>query len=410
MTEKERELRQLHTSKMEEARSLFEAGKLDEANAVKTEIETIKAQIEGLRSLDGITVPAVTPPAAVKEVDELEEEKRGQDKQVDDKVYRSAYEKFLKYGKAAEMTTEERNAFRSKQSEVRAMVENDAAAGGNLVPVDDEKEIIKQKKSKRSIRNLVAVKPVSTLTGSRPKRRGTDLKLRKTNEKAPIGARMDTPEYNLVEYKVKKYTGMFEGTNEMYDDSAVSVSAELNDWFTEISLNTENDEVFNGVGGADSCQGIFTSTEYPTVAAPAELDIKTLRKLKNKVDAQYRSNAKWVMNTQASEVLADIKYADGRSVLVENPSKADTFTLFGFPVEIYDEIATTTNKTKIAFGNFEVGYYFFDRKGLQVKITDEGSDAFENDTTLTRVIQRFDGKPANTDAIAILTGVTIPAE
>ncbi|WP_261948971.1 phage major capsid protein [Paenibacillus melissococcoides] len=113
------------------------------------------------------------------------------------------------------------------------------------------------------------------------------------------------------------------------------------------------------------------------------------------------------MNTSATETLADIKYSDGKSVLVPDPTKADVFTLFGFQVEIFDDIKNENGKTKIAFGNFEVGYYFFDRKSLEAKTTDVGGDAFENDTTLTRVIQRFDGKPANEDAIVILTDVPV---
>ncbi|MNC72552.1 Phage capsid family protein [compost metagenome] len=104
-----------------------------------------------------------------------------------------------------------------------------------------------------------------------------------------------------------------------------------------------------------------------------------------------------------------MKYADGKSVLVPDPTQADVFTLFSYPVEVYDDITTTAGKTEIAFGNFEVGYYFFDRKVLEAKTTDEGGDAFENDTTLTRVIQRFDGKPANEDAIVILTGLSVEA-
>ncbi|MEK3944995.1 phage major capsid protein [Paenibacillus sp. FSL H3-0310] len=324
------------------------------------------------------------------------------------KEYRSAYEKYLKYGRNADFTDEERQAFKAKQQEARSMVEGDKTAGGILVPEDDSKEIMLQKKSKRSIRNLVGVKPVGTLSGSRPKRRGTDLKLKNYDEKAPIG-KEGTPEYTEVKYKVHKYGGIFEVTNELLADSAVNISEELRDWYTEASLNTENDQVFNGPGGEDSAEGIFVTSAYRTVPSPSQIDIKTLRKVKNMVDASYRGGAKWIMNTAATEALADMKYADGKSVLVPDPTQADVFTLFSYPVEVYDDITTTAGKTEIAFGNFEVGYYFFDRKVLEAKTTDEGGDAFENDTTLTRVIQRFDGKPANEDAIVILTGLSVEA-
>ncbi|MCY7484426.1 phage major capsid protein [Paenibacillus alvei] len=404
MGEKERELRQLLEEKKVEARKLIEAGKTLEARTLITEAEDITAQIEAIRSLENVQTPSVDP----KQVEEPgDNEERAADTSTE---YRSAYEKYLKYGRHAEMTDEERNAFKQKQSELRSMSEGDKGAGGILVPDDDSKEIIKLKKSKQSIRNLVGVKDVGTLSGSRPKRRGTDSRMKNYDEKAPID-KMATPQYEEIKYKVHKYGGIFEVTNELLADSAVNISEELRDWFTEISLNTENDEVFYGAGGENACEGIFVTTKYRTLAAPATIDIKTLRKLKNMVDAAYRKNAKWVMNTAATEVLADMKYADGKSVLVPDPTKSDVFTLFGYPVEVYDEIKTddTSKKTKIAFGDFEVGYYFFDRKGLEAKTTDEGGDAFENDTTLTRVLQRFDGKPANEDAIVILTDVVVPA-
>lgn len=404
MGPKERELRQLLASKKEEARGLIEDGKVEEARSLITEAEGIAAQIDTLRSLEGVETPPANDPKKVTEPGDNE------DRDLDtSKEYRSAYEKYLKFGRNADMTDEERQAFKQKQQEARSMVEGEKAAGGILVPEDDSKEIINLKKTKKSVRNLVGVKSVGTLSGSRPKRRGTDLKMKNYDEKAAI-SKMDTPQYEEIKYKVHKYGGIFEATNELIDDSAVNISAELRDWYMEISLNTENDEIFNGAGGENSCEGIFTTNKYRTVKAPtAGIDVAALRKLKNMVDAAYRGGAKWVMNTSATETLADIKYADGRSALVPDPTKADVFTLFGFPVEIYDDIKSTDKKTKIAFGNFEVGYFFFDRKTLEAKTTDEGGDAFDNDTTLTRIIQRFDGKVANEDAIVIMTDVVVEA-
>lgn len=324
------------------------------------------------------------------------------------KEHRSAFDKYLKHGKEAELTDDEKRAWKEMQLQARSMSEGDKAAGGILVPEDISKEIIKQKQTKQSIRNLVGMKTVGTLSGSRPKRRGTNLRMVNVDEKQTI-SKMETSQYEELKYKVHKYAGIFEATNELMADSAVDIAEELRDWYTEISLNTENDEVFYGIGGDDSCEGIFVTKKYRTIPC-TELDIKTLRKLKNMVDKGYRNGAKWVMNTAATEALSDMKYADGKSVLVPDPSKADVFTLFSFPVEVFDEIkneGTTNQTTKLAFGNFEAGYFFFDRKSLEAKTTDVGGDAFDNDTTLTRVIQRFDGKPANEDAIVILTGVPV---
>lgn len=399
MTEKERELRQQLASKLEEARSLTSEGKVAEARTIADEAKELRKQIDLL-----VELRETDTPGPGKKVDEPSDD---EEREIDTgKEYRSAFEKYLKHGRQAELTDDEQRAMKKVKDETRTMFEGDKAKGGILVPEDISFEIIKQKKTKRSVRNLVEVKTVGTLSGSRPKRRGTDLKMKNYDEKQTID-RMATPEYEEIKYKVHKYGGIFEVTNELLADSAVNIGEELQDWFTEISLNTENDEVFYGAGGDDACEGIFTSTKYRKITAPATIDIKALRKMKNAVDAQYRNGAKWVMNTAATEALADMKYADGKSVLVPDPTQADVFTLFSYPVEVYDDIKTTSGKTSIAFGNFKVGYYFFDRKALEAKTTDEGGDAFDNDTTLTRVLQRFDGKPANDDAIVIMTGVPV---
>ncbi|BFH11754.1 phage major capsid protein [Paenibacillus melissococcoides] len=399
MDEKERELRQKLAAKLDEARNLTNGGKLEEARAAADAAKELRKQIdlhEELRATDtgGKTTPIDEPKADDERSFDIKKE------------YRSAFQKYIKYGKDAELTDDEQRALKEMKTQARSMSEGEKASGGILVPEDISFDIIKQKKTKRSVRNLVGVKTVGTLSGSRPKRRGTDMRMKKVGEKTKIDE-MDTPQYSEINYKVRKYAGIFEVTNELMADSAVSIDEELRDWYSEISLNTENAEVFYGPGGEDDCEGIFTSTQYRTLKCPAEVDVKTLRKLKNMVDASYRAGAKFVMNTSATETLADIKYSDGKSVLVPDPTKADVFTLFGFQVEIFDDIKNENGKTKIAFGNFEVGYYFFDRKSLEAKTTDVGGDAFENDTTLTRVIQRFDGKPANEDAIVILTDVPV---
>ncbi|WP_261948962.1 phage major capsid protein [Paenibacillus melissococcoides] len=146
-------------------------------------------------------------------------------------------------GKDAELTDDEQRALKEMKTQARSMSEGEKASGGILVPEDISFDIIKQKKTKRSVRNLVGVKTVGTLSGSRPKRRGTDMRMKKVGEKTKIDE-MDTPQYSEINYKVRKYAGIFEVTNELMADSAVSIDEELRDWYSEISLNTEKRRSF----------------------------------------------------------------------------------------------------------------------------------------------------------------------
>lgn len=408
MDPKERELRQRLTSLIQEARSLMAEGKNDDAQKKKDEAEQARRELdlhietrEMLPPVDGGGNPPVVPPINSEDRAAL----------VDLATYRSAFEKYLKYGKEAELTDDEQRAMKASQEQVRTMLENDPVKGGYLVPEDLTNEVMKMKKTKQSVRNLVAVKTVGTLTGKRKKRRGTDARMVKLDEGEKIPT-METPDYGYIAYKVHKYAGIFDASNEMISDSAVSVSEEFRDWYEEISLNTENDEIFYGLGGENSCEGLLMTTKYRMYDG-SNMSIALLRSLKNKVDKAYRQGAKWVMNTLATEALLNLKFEDGKPILVQDATKPDTFTLFGYPVEVYDTIknteneATSTTTTEIVFGNFDIGYFMFDRKTLEAKTTDVGGGAFENDTTLTRVIQRFDGKVANEDAIVILANVVV---
>ncbi|WP_312118151.1 phage major capsid protein [Brevibacillus reuszeri] len=190
MDERERELRQQLAAKLEEARSLTNENKLEEARAAAEAAKNLRKQIDLLQELREADTPASTVPAATQEDDS------GQEFDLK-KEHRSAFDKYLKHGKEAELTTDEQRAFKQMQQQARSMSEGDKAAGGILVPEDISKEIIKQKQTKQSIRNLVGVKPVGTLSGSRAKRRGTNLRMNNVDEKQPI-SKMETPQYQEV--------------------------------------------------------------------------------------------------------------------------------------------------------------------------------------------------------------------
>lgn len=215
-------------------------------------------------------------------------------------------------------------------------------------------------------------------------------------------------EFDQVEYKVKKFAGFMPAPSELLADSFVNFAREIVDWLSESALVTENDEVFYGTGGEKGIEGILTTDKFKLIKAPASIDIKFLRKIKNAVKKGYRKNGKWVMNTEAFELLSNIEDKNGRGILAPDPRQEDLFNLFGRPVEVYDEIQTDDkNKTHIAFGDFQRAYSMFDRQKFEVKSTEEGGDAFLTDQTYFRGIERFDGKVMDEEAVVIVTDLLV---
>lgn len=262
-----------------------------------------------------------------------------------------------------------------------------------------------------SVRNLVRVVPKTAPSGSYTVRKGVAGKLYNTAEKEQI-KELKNMEFEQIWYNVKKFAGFMPVSSELLNDSFVNFVREIVDWLSESAVVTENDEVFYGKGGETNVEGIITSEKYKTLKAPSVITIKFLRKVKNQIKRGYRKNAKWVMNTEAFETLANIEDKNGRGILAQDPRDEDSFLLFGRPVEVYDEIVTDdkTQKTHILFGDFERAYFMFDREKFEIKSTDVGGDAFLTDQTYFRGIERFDGKVVDPEAAVIVTDLVVGEE
>ncbi|MFY0147924.1 phage major capsid protein [Bacillus cytotoxicus] len=407
---KERELRQALAKKKEQIQNLIDEGKTKEAQNLLEEAKDIQNQINLLVEARELEVPDPIVQNINPDMQHEEGEEQGQNVS-ETKAYRNAWFKAMT-GREHELSAEEKTMLRNEMRE-NVRVANSLSSGsdkdgGYTVPKDISKEILQSIKEMGSVRNLVRIVPVSAPSGSRTRKKGTAGKLYNTAEKEQI-KELKNMEFDQVEYKVKKFAGFMPAPSELLADSFVNFAREIVDWLSESALVTENEEVFYGTGGEKGIEGIFTTDKFNKIKAPSSIDIKFLRKVKNSVKKGYRKNAKWVMNTEAFELVSNIEDKNGRGILAPDPREEDLFNLFGRPVEVYDEIHTDdkTNKTHIAFGDFQRAYSMFDRQKFEVKSTDEGGDAFLTDQTYFRGIERFDGKVMDEEAAVIVTDVLV---
>lgn len=278
--------------------------------------------------------------------------------------------------------------------------------GGYTVPDDVTNEIIKEIISRESVRNLVRVENTKTMQGHRIVQTGEPTMLYNTAERGSI-QKINNPNYEIIKFAIKKYAGLMDISSELLDDSFVNFMNEMRNWLADSARNTENENVLYG-NGVDNPVGILTEDEYyKEVKAPEKIDIKFLRRIRTAINSGYRVNSKWVMNTEAFNILADIEDKNGRGILAEDPRNRDSFTLFGRPIEVYDTIKTKADKTVIMFGDFNRAYRIFDRKGFSFRITDTGAGTFETDTHKARAIIRFDGQRMDKNAIVIVRDVDV---
>ncbi|MGG3157141.1 phage major capsid protein [Priestia megaterium] len=406
--EKIAELRQQLTALKGEVRSLNGEGKVEDAEAKLAEVRSIQKQIEIEEELDQSEQRGVEKQMEKREV--IKEEENilvANTVPTNTDEYRSAWFKVLT-NRHDEMTQEERSMMAKVMKENRALSSGSDKDGGYTIPQDISQQILRGIQEMNSVRNLVKVVPKKAPSGSYTVRKGVAAKLFNTSEKQAI-QELKNMEFDEITYNVKKFAGFLPAPNELLNDSFVDFVAEIKDWLVESSVTTENEEIFYGAGGETGVEGIITSNKFKSLTAPATLDIKFLRKVKNQIKQGYRKNAKFVMNTEAFEAISNVEDGVGRGLLAVDPRNEDSYTLFGRPVEVYDEIVTddATGKTHILFGDFQRAYYMFDRQVFEIKASDVAGNAFLTDQTLFRGIERFDGKVINPEAMVVVKDVVV---
>jgi HK97 family phage major capsid protein len=85
------------------------------------------------------------------------------------------------------------------------------------------------------------------------------------------------------------------------------------------------------------------------------------------LDATYRANATFVMNSKTAGAVRKMKDADGRFLWSDGLAAAEPARLMGYPVLIAEDMPDIAEDAyAIAFGDFRAGYTIADRPDLRV--------------------------------------------
>ncbi|QIE41642.1 phage major capsid protein [Rhodobacteraceae bacterium SC52] len=108
---------------------------------------------------------------------------------------------------------------------------------------------------------------------------------------------------------------------------------------------------------ASGQSGDFSST------APSDPIIELVYAL----DAQYRANASFVMNSKTAGAVRKMKDADGRFLWADGLAAGEPARLMGYPVLIAEQMPDiAADSAAIAFGDFAAGYTIAERPDLRV--------------------------------------------
>lgn len=378
MNKKMRELMVLIQNKTAEAKSFMSGENKDvvKANALLDEVDALKAEFETEKRLYEMEKETNTPDEG-----EIEGQKQKE-------TEKDAISKFAE---------DARNGFKVNKA---TMTEGTEANGGYTVPVDIQTKITNYRDAKDSLLKLVTVEKVKTNKGERTfKKRAQQTGFTKVGEGAKITA-TSSPQFERISYEIDKYAGYFPVTNELLADSDANIANTLIEFIGDESRVTANKLIIEQIKTND---------------ATALTGIDDIKKVLNvTLGSAFKATSKIVTNDDGLQYLDTLKDKDGNYLLSPSPADpmkmvlcagASTIPVVVIPnADLPSDTETSPGNTRIPMiiGDLKEGIVYWDRalmSIMQSNIASIGSlNAFEEDLTIFRAIEREDVTPRDKEA------------
>ena len=379
MNKKMLELLNSINEKKKLVQSLVDENKLEDAAKAKEELKELQQKFDILKDMDDGEMDDIensleNATAKLKEIQPTNETQKPGDA-------------IKEFADAA------RGGFRNSMSE------GSKADGGYTVPEDIQTKINERREAKASLIDEVDVESVTTNKGSRTyKKRSQQTGFTKVGEGSKIGAK-NTPQFERLDYEIAKYAGYFPVTNELLDDSDANIASYLIAWIGDESRVTRNKLILAAV--AKKAKTALTSLD----------DIK--KALNVTLGQAFKPTSKIITNDDGLQYLDTLKDANGRDLLQPSPTDPAKMQLRAgatiVPIKVIpnsdlpsDTATVGKRKIPMIIGDLREGVKFFDRKQLTITTSDIAVvgklNAFEEDLTLYRAIEREDAQVKDLDA------------
>ncbi len=366
--------------KKQEVRDLCKAGKIEDAGKAKDELKDLQAQFDLMYDL---------------EQDKLEhmqqQAEAGTAKKVADKT-KKATGAFVNAIKAAvgvgSLSEDDKEILNS-------MNEGTEKDGGLTVPKDIRTAIKELRRSEDALETLVNVERVSTLSGSRVVEKYADQTPFDNVDEAAEFPEVSTPEFEKIDYTVKKKGGILKVTQELLSDTAENIIGYLKKWIAKKAKATRN---------------FLIIAKIREITKDAEVPIEGLDDLKRifnvLLDPAIALGAGVVVNQDGYNWLDSLKDKDGKYILQPDPTKPTSALLFGkYPVKkisnktMPSTVAEGGFKAPIVCGDLKEAVTIFDRETLTIDISSTAGKLWETDQTGIKVRERLDIQSVDEEAI-----------
>lgn len=381
MSKEMRELLNKINAKKAEIKALVADGKIKDATSAKEELKDLQKSFDILADLDDDDAQNAQQQAQQGTAQTAAGEKNGLAKQV--KAFTNAIKAAWK---KTDISPEDKEI-------LNAMLEGSDEDGGLTVPKDIKTKIKELRRSEDALETLVNVEHVTTNSGSRVIEREADQTPFDNVDEAAEFPDVSTPQFENVDYKIKKKGGILKVTQELLSDTAENIMNYLKKWIAKKAKATRNfmiiakiKEICKGlevtVTGLDNLKDIFNVMLDPAIALGAVV----------------------VTNQSGFNFLDKLKDEKGNYILQKDPTQATKKLLFGeYPVIKLSNktLQNIDGKAPIICGDLKEAITIFDRETLTIDISNLAAGMWERDQTGIKVRERLDIQTVDADAVVM---------
>jgi HK97 family phage major capsid protein len=381
MSKEMRELLNKINAKKAEIKALVADGKIEDATSAKEELKDLQKSFDILADLDDDDAQNAQQQAQQGTAQTAAGEKNGLAKQV--KAFANAIKAAWK---KTDISPEDKEI-------LNAMSEGSDEDGGLTVPKDIKTKIKELRRSEDALETLVNVEHVTTNSGSRVIEREADQTPFDNVDEAAEFPDVSTPQFENVDYKIKKKGGILKVTQELLSDTAENIMNYLKKWIAKKAKATRNfmiiakiKEICKGlevtVTGLDNLKDIFNVMLDPAIALGAVV----------------------VTNQSGFNFLDKLKDEKGNYILQKDPTQATKKLLFGeYPVIKLSNktLQNIDGKAPIICGDLKEAITIFDRETLTIDISNLAAGMWERDQTGIKVRERLDIQTVDADAVVM---------
>ncbi len=208
---------------------------------------------------------------------------------------------------------------------------------------------------------------------------------------------VSTPQFEKIDYKVKKKGGILKVTQELLSDTAENIIGYLKRWIAKKAKATRNFMIIAKV------REITKDAEVPVAGLD---DLKRIFNIL--LDPAIALGACVVTNQDGYNWLDTLKDKDGKYIMQPDPTKPMSTLLFGkYPVKKVSNrtmpsiAAEGGYKVPIVCGDLKEAITIFDRETLTIDISSVAGELWKTDQTGIKVRERLDIQSVDEEAIVM---------